>query len=351
MNMATPVKACGATGSVQADASNEWDRLRSVIVGSAEGAQVPRVRDRALHAIDYPHATPEEFASLPAGPYPRAVIEETAEDLEAFSAQLTGLGIEVHRPRLLDFSERYSTRLWSVDGYYTCCPRDTITVIGRRVYAAPMVLRHRQAESRAYRGLFPEAAWVQCPLPALPDEMYLPPDPSGRTLAEVEPAFDAANIMRFDRDILYLVSNTGNRLGAGLLQELLGSGYRVHVAADVYNDRHIDTTFVPLREGLLMCNPSRVRDGDIPDFLRGWDILRSPEMVPLPALDDWGPASEWIGMNVLSISPSLVAVEEHQTPLMKAFRSHGIESLPVRLRHTRTIGGGPHCVTADLVRG
>jgi N-dimethylarginine dimethylaminohydrolase len=45
-----------------------------------------------------------------------------------------------------------------------------------------------------------------------------------------------------------------------------------------------------------------------------------------------------------------VAVEESQQGLMRALARYGIESLPVRLRHMRTLGGGPHCVTLDLVR-
>jgi glycine amidinotransferase/scyllo-inosamine-4-phosphate amidinotransferase 1 len=52
----------------------------------------------------------------------------------------------------------------------------------------------------------------------------------------------------------------------------------------------------------------------------------------------------------LSLAPDLVVVEESQRPLMRLLTRYGIESVPVRLRHMRTLGGGPHCVTLDLVR-
>ena len=61
-------------------------------------------------------------------------------------------------------------------------------------------------------------------------------------------------------------------------------------------------------------------------------------------------ASEWIAMNVLSLTPELVVIEQSQVPLMRLLERHGIQSLPIRLRHMRTLGGGPHCVTLDLVR-
>lgn len=339
-----------AARGIELDSRNEWELLRSVVVGIVTGAQVPRTKDRALHAIEYPGQSAEQFAAAPAGEYPRQVLDETAEDLEALCEQLAGLGIAVHRPDVVDFSQPRGNGLWLADGYYSYCPRDTICVLGQRILAAPMVLRHRQQEHRAYRSLFDRDQWLSCPLPQLHDELYDVAPTASCRLRDLEPAFDAANILRFGDDLLYLVSNTGNRPGARLLQELAGDAYRVHVVADVYQDRHIDTTFMPLREGLLLCNPSRVRPARIPEFLRDWDLLWSPEMVRLPALEDWCPASEWIGMNVLSLSPTLVAVEEHQIPLMKALKRHGLDSLPVRLRHCRTLGGGPHCITVDLVR-
>lgn len=40
-------------------------------------------------------------------------------------------------------------------------------------------------------------------------------------LTEIEPAFDAANILRCNDDLFYLVSNGGNESGAHYLQSLL----------------------------------------------------------------------------------------------------------------------------------
>ena len=55
-------------------------------------------------------------------------------------------------------------------------------------------------------------------------------------------------------------------------------------------------------------------------------------------------------MNCLSISPTLIAVEARQTNLMRLLEKHGIDSYPMQLRHVRTMAGGPHCATLDVVR-
>jgi hypothetical protein len=60
--------------------------------------------------------------------------------------------------------------------------------------------------------------------------------------------------------------------------------------------------------------------------------------------------SEWLGMNLLMISPTLAAVDANQPQLMRLLKLHGIDSMPVLLRHGRVLGGGIHCVTLDTRR-
>ena len=43
-----------------------------------------------------------------------------------------------------------------------------------------------------------------------------------------EPAFDAANVLRLGRDLIYLVSATGNELGGHWLQSILGDEDKPH---------------------------------------------------------------------------------------------------------------------------
>jgi len=61
-------------------------------------------------------------------------------------------------------------------------------------------------------------------------------------------------------------------------------------------------------------------------------------------------ASKWIAMNMLVVDPETVIVDRHQTELIKTLESYRFRVIPHELRHSRTLGGGFHCVTLDLVR-
>jgi hypothetical protein len=60
--------------------------------------------------------------------------------------------------------------------------------------------------------------------------------------------------------------------------------------------------------------------------------------------------SDWIDMNAFSINPDLVVVDRNQTALMRLLEKHGLDVIPLRLRHSKMLGGGPHCVTLDVRR-
>jgi glycine amidinotransferase len=53
---------------------------------------------------------------------------------------------------------------------------------------------------------------------------------------------------------------------------------------------------------------------------------------------------------MLMLSPTLAAVDANQPALMRLLKTKGIDSLPVLLRHGRTLSGGPHCITLDTRR-
>ncbi len=332
---------------VAVNTHNEWAPMKSMVVGIATGAQIPTVKDESMHAINYGNLSDEQFARVRVGPFSDRIIAEANEDLDKFAEDLTAMGIEVHRPAPADFTQQYSTPDWTVDGYYAYCPRDTIFTIGNEAIESPMVLRHRQTEARLYRHFLDT---VQAPVPRLLDSMYDRSVLGRPTLCNHEPAFDAANLLKCGRDILFLISNTGNEAGAAWLQEHLGSDYRVHPVRDVYAYVHVDSSIIPLRPGLVLLCPDRVREDNIPKYLKSWDRIWAPEPVEFPYDPEYNPSSKWIAMNIMSLRPDLAVVEEHQTNLMRELAKWGIDSYPIRLRHMRTMGGGPHCVTLDLVR-
>src|SRR6056300_1534353 len=104
--------------------TNEWGDLKEIIVGEPTNAQIPTVKDKSLHCIDYAHLSDKKFKNIPTGRYPAHVIHETYIDLNNLQRVLENLGVKVHRPDPHDFSIKQSNGEWEVDGYYNYCPRD-----------------------------------------------------------------------------------------------------------------------------------------------------------------------------------------------------------------------------------
>lgn len=331
---------------------NEWDPLEEIIVGTAINAQLPKP-DISVHAVDFP-----EFATLeeiPTGKFPDYVIEETEEDLRILVETLEKLDIKVRRPNVVNHGETFSTLDWEADGLYNYCPRDVILAVGDTIIEAPSPLRSRFLETQAYKDIFIEylksgSRWISAPKPQLLDEVYDQPNGFEICLKNHEPLFDAANILRIGKDILYLVSNSGNQLGAQWLQTILGSNYRVHSCYNVYNHKHIDTTFTFIRPGLVLVNPQRVNEENMPQILEKWDKIWCPEIFDIGYIGSEALSSTWIGMNFLMINPHLAIVDKRQSVLIKELEKHKVGVIPLQLRHARTMGGGFHCVTSDVRR-
>ena len=190
-------------------------------------------------------------------------------------------------------------------------------------------------------------------------------------LDDKEIIFDAANIIRFGEDILYLVSSTGNEKAAKWLQNILPD-YRVHTT-DAYRSSHLDSTILPLCDGVVLLNGARVNESNTPDFLKKWDKIyfnEPAEVCPkevefhrnvrLPnyhKLRDIGAVSSighisspWAGLNVLSVSPDTVLVHDRQEKLIKTLEARRFNVIPIQMRHCYTMLGGLHCVTLDVVR-
>ena len=54
---------------------------------------------------------------------------------------------------------------------------------------------------------------------------------------------------------------------------------------------------------------------------------------------------------MLMVNPNLAVVDKHQENLINTLRSLNVDVILLELRHSRTLGGGFHCVTLDLCRG
>ena len=355
---------------------NEWDRLREVIVGTAEA--------RAALIFSTPGPISEETKNgierLAQEAFPQWLIDEVNEDLEELCKALKGFGVKVYRPNPSNSHKIFSTPNWSAVGDHTFNARDLYLVIGNTVIESPSQERHRYFEAMGYYDIWYEYfkegfRWIAAPKPRLTGDYKITYSEDGKRfikLSEDEILFEAANTVRMGRDLLYLVSRSGNYLGAKWLQSILGEEYRVHCTEEIYRSSHIDSTVLCLRPGLVLLNAQRVHSKNCPKIFDSWNKVYFNDILPIPPetlefqekvrtkvfkeLAELGvetnidaTSSEWIGMNFLSLDPNTVIVDKRQTPLIKVLEEHKITPVLINARHSYLMGG-IHCNTLDTVR-
>jgi scyllo-inosamine-4-phosphate amidinotransferase 1 len=297
---------------------NEWGRLKRVVVGSATDANWP-INDPVFSKES--EKTTWKESPVPRGPVAQRVIEEANEDLDKLAMTLTSLGVEVSRPDPLNFQTH--------DGMYNYCPRDRLLVHGSTIIDPAMMYPCRDMELQCYHDIVDEAT-----------NYYFMPRNEGFVL-------DAANVCRLGDKMLFLESASGNRKAYEWLCDVLPD-VEIEIC-NFYAGVHIDSTIVPLREGLVLLNASRVNFDTVPRVFDGWHKIWVNEVVA-QGFHEYPYASKWIAMNMLVVDPHTVICDQHQIELIKTLKSYQFEVIPMELRHSRTLGGGFHCVTLDLWR-
>ena len=219
------------------------------------------------------------------------------------------------------------------------------------IIETPCVMSERVNESFAYRHILNNiddySKWIQAPTPQYLDISFNFTDLSKTTLQNIEIMFDAPNVVRLGTDLLYQMSNSGNEKGYDWLKHTFPE-YTIHLAYQ-YSGAHFDSTVVPLRPGLVLLNGHRCDKDNYPSIFEKWDKIFFTDIVDQGA-ENSAIASSAIGLNILSINEHTVIVDKNQKPLIKELKKWGIDSIPLQLRHAKTLGGGFHCVTLDLHR-
>jgi len=297
---------------------NEWDPLKSVVVGSAKYANWPSTDP--VFALESEKTTWTE-TPVPSGPVPDHIVDEANEDLNDLAYTLHHLGVHVIRP---------SPRNYPVtNGMYNYCPRDRLLIYGNTIVDPAMMYPCRDQEIVTLTEVTNKS-----------HDIRRMPRNEGMIL-------DAANVCRLNDDWLFLESASGNRKAyEWLCQEFPQVNIEL---VNFYSGVHIDSTIVPLREGLVMLNASRVTEATVPECLQSWEKIWVNEVVAQDFYQ-YPYASKWIAMNMLVVDPYTVIVDRHQQQLISTLESHKFTVIPQELRHSRTLGGGFHCVTLDLLR-
>jgi glycine amidinotransferase len=371
---------------------NEWDPLKRVIIGRPEGTNVPAPEPAWWYDLplgDYP------LGSF--GPFPQEMVDAANEQMDYFVAQIEKRGAVVDRIDIQPFmlNKPYSSPLgWvQLNAHGVNNVRDVTVIHGNYIIEATTVRRSRVYERFNLRPLFeqyfkedPEVVHFAAPQPMLTDESYVKnyyylyenvwtdEDKKNRLhnwefqLTEKEPLWDAADAMRFGKDIFHQGSCVTNKAGMDWLKRMCSAlGLRLHhilfdtpmdpKKPDNFHPWHIDVNFVPLRPGLCIYNPDWA-----PRTPEVWELFKQNDWELIPAarptrvhknkvyLTGLYEGKSWISMNTFSIDPKTVCVEAGETAYCEQLDKLGFEVVPIPYEKVIPFGGALHCTTLDVYR-
>ncbi|MEI6147004.1 MAG: hypothetical protein WCP66_11335 [Methylococcales bacterium] len=378
---------------MQVNSFDEWSPLKEVIVGSPINYNANDIElsfnlffhDNAYNAVSCYYPNYEKMASdgkkqslksknIVSNNIQKQYLEELAEDVCELVSTLEKLDIKVHRPTPLNGGIKFKTPYWDA----TCIPalnvRDQAIVIGNEIIETPPQIRARYFENDLLKPIFYNyfnggSKWTVMPRPIMTDNSFdlayveeqIQDIIATQKIYKQEPnefdvghemMIDAAQCVRFGKDIIVNVANKNHELGLNWLERHLEGKFKLH---RIYRmtDNHIDSIILPLRPGLLLLrSPEFIKF--LPEPLKKWDIIYPP--IPkennFPSYDQSNLilTSKYIDLNVLSIDENRVVVNSLFPELIEILEKHKMTPIPVRHRHRRLFGGGFHCFTLDTVR-
>jgi glycine amidinotransferase len=374
---------------VRLNSFDEWSPLREVIVGSAAN-YVSHERELSFDLFFHDNISANAsfrtewyYPRLSARAGPRVsgrvpikerYVAELNEDLDGIAKTLESFSVTVHRPLdLAAATAEVRTPAWSASVVPPLNVRDNTLILGDEIIETPPMIRSRYFETQFLKPIFAEyfrrgARWSVMPRPMMTDQSFdlsyarantaggpqepiENPRPSPHDVG-VEMMFDGAQCLRLGRDVVVNVSTANHALACDWLERHLEGRFRIHRVHRL-SDSHIDSMVLALRPGTLLVRSPAVVEL-LPEPLRAWDVIVPPapeeNSFPRYADDDLILTSPFIDLNVLSVDPETVLVNEACPELVRELERHGFTAVPVRHRHRRLFGGGFHCFTLDTVR-
>jgi glycine amidinotransferase len=347
--------------------ANPFGKLKHVIVGTMQGAAVPFPHYPTIPSI--PNEYRDFFLKNAGKRFPEPYVSQAENELEGLVKLLESKDVVVDRPEMIDYAEPIRKNGWEVpSGLFGAMPRDILLGAGKKIIVAPMCwrTRHREIDSflpllKKYEKIY-DFEIIIPPRPKLTDESFvaegeIDDDPSvfKPVLTEAEPLFDAADFFTLEDVVIGQQSLVTNKAGVSLVKKLIAPEYQF--CEMKFNDpraMHIDATFLPVAEGLILTNAEYV-DLDasknmLPRKYHSWDIVHAPNPIIHPTDPPKYFTSDWLSINILTLDSRTVIVEEQQESLIKFLESWGLKVLTLPFNNFQCFGGSFHCATHEVLR-
>lgn len=309
---------------------------------------------------------------------------ERREDLINLAKLFEELWVHVKRPDSLNKVQTFKTPEFAGVLTPVSNPRDRVFVYGKNIIETPCMIRKRYFENQLLYWIFQEYTndgyiWISAPNPPMKNERFDfdywldDRDFAGFDENAYDIAFDAAQLLRIGKDILFNITSYNHELWARWMQRLLDRlepGAKVHKLYRL-DDNHIDGVLSVLRPGTFLVNNDygkRTYLKNIKDYLpekfKNWEVIfmgdseennenLKKKLAPLDSK-----TTTYLQLcsirgsftNVLSIDENTVMVNEDATNTIRILEDKGFKVVPVRLRHCELYGGGIHCATLDTKR-
>jgi glycine amidinotransferase len=297
---------------------DEWSSLKEVVVGSPIHYDTQDLElsfkvffhDVAYSSFCYPYYQSNENGgsqdkivsqenvqsreTLATHTLKKQYLEELNEDVEELVNTLQQLDVKVHRPIPLTRSIRFETPYWKADCIPALNIRDQAIIMGNEILETPPQVRARYFENDLLKPIFYKyfeqgAKWTNMPKPIMTDRSFDTSYISGQNVPAIEEVypqnesefdigyemmFDAAQCIRFGKDILINVATKNHYLAYQWLQRHFEGKFNFHLLYQ-FADNHIDSIILPLKPGKLLLRNPQFFDR-LPEALKKWDIIYVP---------------------------------------------------------------------------
>jgi len=345
--------------------TNEWGKLREVIIGNVEETYVPkffknpRFNDRFIFSdrgdfnihktIKKRFDNSKNITLDDVNLIDKRILEERKEDVENLCDILRKEHISVLRPKLLNGIQSIKTPYWESLTLPAHNVRDLVLIIKDMIIETSVMNTFRYFETDLFKDIFYEyfkngCKWISAPKPTLQyiDEKDFEDD-NIKDINETEIMFDAAQILRFGDKLLFNISTKHNYMGYLWLKSILQDKFEIYPIERICYT-HIDGAMMPLEDGVILYDPIKMTKDNLdklPDWLKKWKFI--------PAQDD-NDMERYTGTNVLVLGDKKIIINAASTELIKKLNSLRYTCIPVQLRHNRMFVGAFHCISLDTVR-